>query len=115
MGCDSKAPAGHASSNPSGEVKAVRRQTLHYFDIVEPAAALEYLELELDRLIEQGVSTVQEVGEAEARSALMVTCQALCTLIKQECEAEVHFNGLVFCAFSLRNSMLRQAYCVLTV
>lgn len=71
----------------SGNVKT-SRQTLHYFDIVEPAAALEYLELELDRLIDQGVTGAGEAG-LKSQGGPMVACNALCTLIKQECEAEV--------------------------
>ena len=77
-----------AAEGAGGDVKAVRRRALHYYDIVEPAAALEYLELELDRLIEQGLKTAGEDG-MKAQGGPVVACTALCTLIKQECEAEV--------------------------
>ena len=77
-----------AAEVTDGDVQAVRRRTLHYFDIVEPAAALEHLELELDRLIEQGVKSAGE-GGMQAQGGPVVACHALCTLIKQECDAEV--------------------------
>lgn len=83
--------AGSSGKTPSGELTAVRRQPLHYFDIVEPAAALEYLELELDRLIEQGVTASGEAG-FQVQGGPALACSALCTLIKQECEAEVRFH-----------------------
>jgi hypothetical protein len=80
--------AGNSGAPLSGDLPAGPRQSLHYFDIVEPAAALEFLEVELDRLIEQGVSSAGE-GHDKAQNDPLVTCSALCTLIKQECEAEV--------------------------
>ena len=95
------AGTGTAAEGADAGTQAERRSTLHYFDIVEPAAALEYLELELDRLIEQGLKSAGEDG-MKALGGPVVACTALCTLIKQECEAEVRAASLCRCVSNTR-------------
>lgn len=68
----------------SGQAAGQRRGSQHYYDIVEPAAALEALEVELGRLIaESGGGGDGQQGDDT------IACHAVCTLIKQECDAEV--------------------------
>jgi hypothetical protein len=62
-----------------------------YYDIVEPAAALKALEAELDNLVRRSVAA----GEAPDSR---VTCDAVCLLIKQECDAEVRLRFAYTCA-----------------
>ena len=77
-GCDA-ASSGHARSTTS---------SAHYADIVEPAAALSALEQELDKL-------VAHFSERGAPPDAQAICDAICTLIKEECNAEVRasFSG----------------------
>ena len=67
----------------AGAEPARRRSSQHYYHVPEPAAALEALEVELDRLISTNG------GSADTAQAEAVACSAVCTLIKQECDAEV--------------------------
>lgn len=67
----------------AGAEPARRRSSQHYYHVPEPAAALEALEVELDRLISTNG------GSADTAQAEAVACNAVCTLIKQECDAEV--------------------------
>lgn len=60
-----------------------RKSSQHYYDMVEPAAALEALEVELDRLI------MERCGLDDSAEGEEIACRAVCTLIKQECDAEV--------------------------
>lgn len=63
----------------------------HYADIVEPAAALSALERELDKL-------VADFSESGAPPDAQAICDAICTLIKEECNAEVRGVAAVPCA-----------------
>lgn len=77
--------AATGAQNFAGEVlgQPGRRSSTHYYDMVEPAAALEALEVELDRLISTNG------GHGTTAEAEAIACNAVCTLIKQECDAEV--------------------------
>lgn len=85
------APHGHAHTHdrmdedepaPGAQRHGAPVVAQRYYDIVEPAAALKALEVELETL----VASRLEDGSV---TAAPVVCEAVCQLIKQECDAEV--------------------------
>jgi hypothetical protein len=73
---------GAAGCGSAGEGVSATTANQRYYEIVEPAAALKALELELHKLMADGKA---EGVPIDSRA----TCEALCLLIKQECDAEV--------------------------
>ena len=65
-----------------------------YYDIVEPAAALKALEVELEGMVAQCLA---DGMPPDSR----VICDATCLLIKRECDAEVRLRALVRCRADL--------------
>eukprot|EP00892_Ulva_mutabilis_P011340 jgi/Ulvmu1/8579/UM045_0021.1 len=84
----SRPPSAEASGSEAmeeddqGQTSGRRHSAQHYYDIVEPAAALEALEGELGRLI------AANGGVSDGQQGDTIACHAVCTLIKQECDAE---------------------------
>jgi hypothetical protein len=75
----------HEDADAAGVSTSSQRQPVgpvHYSDIVEPAAALEALEVELNKLVCQA-------GQEGENQDLQAICEAVCLLIKEECDAEV--------------------------
>ena len=78
-------PNGDCTAPAAGN-KAPQQGAERYYDIVEPAAALQALERELESLV--AASGPGATGDERA------ICDALCLLIKQECDAEVSSSSV---------------------
>ena len=84
-----------ASSTGQNDAPAHQRpEPERFYDIVEPAAALKALEEELESMVAQCIAD----GVPQDQR---IICDALCRLIKRECDAEVRSLAIWFCTCSL--------------